>query len=396
MIFLNSVHRLPNTVTGVEYLVLSNQVILDHIMNFLSYKDVQRLSSCCRTLRELSTIEFERRKNGTTSNYVLFRSKNRTTSEPFFHHPKCDAKAVVHNGVEKTQQALSELINQLRFLPKIAIIFTGGKVNSQELRKWSKWFQHQLPTNCGFMNVLSKTAICGSIKERVYEVHQEKNDGTSGLAYLLLGTQRSNFCIELFKSLTELVSLTDGKTSRNEPVKCILYFSRAHSRKRLSKILSLCKERNENLSIAFGGLVLDSLASFVTDEYTSNSECAGLVFLGSNVMAASTIIEAMTNDQIRDSMIRFRESIPFDITDTTKNTICFLLSCIEHSPNVNYSSEYTESESDIFHTIFPSNVKTFGLSGHGEFGQVSGVMEEQNKIAHQFSCIMVFVQLPMK
>lgn len=362
-------------------------------MNSLSYKDVQRLSSCCRTLRELSTIEFERRKNGTTSNYVLFRSKNRTTSEPFFHHPKCDAKAVVHIGVEKTQQALSEQINQLRVRPKTALIFTGGNVNSQEHRKWSKWLQHQLPSNCGFMNVLSKTAICGSINERVYEVHQEKKDGTSGLAYLLLGAQSSNFSIELFKSLTELVSLTDGN---NEPVKCILYFSRAHSRKRLAKILSLCKEKNENLSIAFGGLVVDSLASFVTDEYTSNIECAGLVFRGSNVMAASTIIEAMTNDQIRDSMIRFRESIPFDITDTTKNTICFLLSCIEHSPNVNYSSEYTESESDIFHTIFPTNIKTFGLSGHGEFGQVSGVMEEQKKIAYQFSCIMVIVQFPLK
>lgn len=363
-------------------------------MHYLSYKDVQRLSLCCRALTELSKIEFERRKSGTASNYLLFRLKNHT-SESFLHHPKSDARAVIYIGVERAQQTLAEILDRLRFRPKIALIFTGN-VNIQQHRKWSKWFKHRLSSDCAIMNVLSKTAICGTINEHVYEVHQEKKDDTCGLAYVLLGAQRPSCNIQLFKSLTELVTLSDGKTNHNEPVKCILYFSRAHSRKRLSKILSACKQNNQNLCIAFGGLVVDSLASFVSDEYTSNSECAGLVFSGSNVSAASVIIEDMTNFQIRDSMVRFRDSIPFDIKDATKNTICFLLTCIEHSPNVNYSSEYTESESDIFHTIFPSNVKTFGLSGHGEFGQVSGVSEEPKKITFQYSCIMVVVQFPMK
>lgn len=363
-------------------------------MSNLSYKAVQRLSRCCRSLRELSTIEFERRKYGTTLNYLLFRSKN-LTSESFFQHPKCSARAVVHMGVRKTQNELAEVIDELRFRPTIAFIFNGN-INTEEHRKWSLWFNSQLPSNCTVMNVLSKTAICGSINEHVYEVHREKKDSTCGLAYFLLGAQRPSYRIQVFKSLKELVSLTDGKISHAEPVQCILYFSRAHSRKQLSKILSVSKENNNNLSIAFGGLVVDSLATFVTDGYTSKIECAGLIFRGSDVKAASTIIEDMTNDRIRDSMITFRDSIQFDINDTTKNTICFLLSCIEHSPNVNYCSEYTESESDIFHTIFPNNVKTLGLSGHGEFGQASGVAEKQMKIAYQFSCVIVLVQFPMK
>lgn len=362
-------------------------------MTYLTYKDVQRLSECCRALRELSSIEFMRRKTGTTSNYLVFRSKNlKSSSESFLHHPKCDARAFVHMGVERTEQKLTEVIDQLRFRPRTALIFTGN-VNSQEHQKWSKWFKHRLPSDCTIMNVQSKTAVCGSIDEHVYEVHQEKKDFTCGLAYLFVGAQSPSCSIQMFKSLKELVSLTDKPATQNEPVKGILYFSRTHSRKQLSKILSVSKENNKNLSIAFGGLVVDSL---VTNESTSKIECSGLVFSGSNVKAASTIIEDMTNDSIRDAMIRFRDSIPFDIADATKNTICFLLSCIEHSPNINHSSEYTESESDIFHTIFPCNVKAFGLSGHGEFGQVSGVMEEQKKISYQFSCIMVLVQFPIK
>lgn len=295
-------------------------------------------------------------------------------------------------GVETTQRYLTEVIDQLRFRPSTALVFTGN-VNSQEHQMWSKWFKHRLPSNCTILNVLSKTAVCGSINGHVYEVHQEKEDFTCGLACLLVGAQRPSCSIQVFKSLKQLVTLTDAETTQNEPVKGILYFSRAYSRKQLFKILSTSKEKNENLSIAFGGLVVDSL---VTNECTSKMECSGLVFSGSDVKAASTIIEDMTNEQIRDSMIRFRESIPFDIADTSQNTICFLLSCIEHSPNINRSAEYTESESDIFHTIFPDNVKTFGLSGHGEFGQVSHVVEEQKKIAYQFSCIMVLVQFPMK
>lgn len=364
-------------------------------MSNLSYKDVQRLSACCRTLYQLSQIEFERRKSGTTLNYLLFRTKN-LTSESFVNHPKCDARAAVHMGVESTHKVLAKVMDQLRFRPTIAFICTGN-INSQEHRKWSSWFKNQLPNNCMALNVQAKTAICGSINERVYEVHQEQRDGVSGLAYLLLGAQRPSHSIQVFKSLKELVSLTDGQSSGDASVKCILYFSRTHSRKQLSKMLSVSKERNNNLSIAFGGLVVDSLASFATTGgYTSSIECAGLIFGGSNVNSASTIIEDMTNDQIRDSMIRFRDSIPFDINDTTKHTICFLLTCIEHSPYINYSSAYTESESDIFHTIFPGNVNVIGLSGHGEFGQISGVLDEQRKIAYQFSCVMVLVQIPMK
>lgn len=363
-------------------------------MSYLSYKDVQRLSMCCRAFRELSVIEFERRKNGTSTHFFLYRSKNLKT-QPVIRHPKSDASASIHIGVEGAQKEVAEKIERLHFHPKIAFIFSGN-ANSQDQRSWSLWFKHRMPKNCTLMNVLSKTAICGSISDHVYEVHRDRNQGTHGLGYLLLGVESPKYNVKVFKNLKELISLTDRTASEDEPVKGILYFSKIHSRKSLASILSISKERNNDLSIAFGGLVIDSLASFSSDVCTTKIECAGLVFSGSGVNAASTIIEDMTDNQIRDSMIRFRDSITFDINDRTKTTICFLLTCIEHSPYMDCGPDYTDTESDIFHTIFPSNVKVFGLSGHGEFGQVSGMKEDQKKIAHQFSCIMVLVQFPMK
>lgn len=373
---------------NLEYSVLSNQICLDNIMSYLSYKDVHRLSMCCRAFRELSAIEFERRKNGTTSKFFLFRIKN-VKSENFLRHPKCDASASIHTDIENAQQELEDVVDRLRFHPKIAFIFSGN-VSSKEHQRWSVWFKHRMPKNCTLMNVLSKTAVCGSISEHVYEVHHNKKSGICGIGYLLFGAQHQDNNIKVFQNLKELVSITNG----DEPVKGILYFTKIRSRKSLASILAMTKEKNNDLSIAFGGLIIDSLDSFLSENHSSKIECAGLVFSGSCVNAASTIIEDMDNVQIRDSMIRFRDSIQFDINDKTKNTICFLLSCIEHSPSVNYSSDYTESESDIFHTIFPSNVKVFGLSGHGEFGQISGVKEAQKKITYQFSCIMVLVQFP--
>lgn len=362
-------------------------------MSFLSYKDVQRLAMCCRAFRELSALEFERRKNGTSIHFFLFRSKNLKTQSVILH-PKSGASATIHMGVECSQQEVAKKLDQLNFPPKIAFIFTGN-ANSQDHQSSSLWFRMRMPKNCIIMNVLSKTAICGSISDHVYEVHQDRNKGTHGLGYLLLGTP-TDFNVTVFRSLKELISLTDRKSSEDQPVKALLYFTKIHSRKNLASILSISKERNNDLSIAFGGLIIDSLASFFSDAYTSKIECAGLVFTGSGVSAASTIIEDMNDNQIRDSMIRFRDSIQFDINDRTKTTICFLLTCIEHSPFMECGSEYTQSESDIFHTIFPSNVKAFGLSGHGEFGQVSGLTEEQKKIAHQFSCVLVLVQFPTK
>ncbi|XP_037050903.1 F-box only protein 22-like isoform X1 [Bradysia coprophila] len=383
-------------INGTDFESLfSIQIVMDKIMSYLTYKDVYKLSLSCRALRELSILELERRKNGLASKCLLYRLNNIT--EPFLQHPKSGARAAVHLGIHVAQQKFCELINQLHFRPKIAFLLTGN-VKSREHQMWSRWFKRKLPHDCTVLNVLSKTAICGSIDNHVYEVHHNKFDGNCGLAYILLGTQRGNRSIHVFKSLKELVTLTDADARRKDPVKCILYFSRSHSRAQLSKILSVCKERNHNNCVAFGGLVMDSLASFDDDAYTSQIQCAGLVFSGadSEVMAASTIIEDMTDEQIRNSMISFRDSIPFDITDPTKNTICFLLSCIEHSPHVNYSSEYTASESDIFHTIFPSNIRVFGFSGHGEFGQVSGLSEEQKKVAYQFSCVIVLVQFPIR
>lgn len=365
-------------------------------MSYLTYKDVHKLSICCRTFRELLAIEFGRRSCGYASKCLLYRLNN-VTSESFLQHSKGDAKTVVHFGMQTAQQNLCEAMNRLHFRPKIAFLLNGN-IKSHDHQIWSRWFKRQLPHDCSVLNVLSKTAICGSIDNHVYEVHRNKLDGNCGLAYLMLGAQRGKRSVHVFKSLKELVTITDADARRNEPVRCILYFSRSSSRAQLSKILSVCKERNNNCSVAFGGLVVDSLTSFDDTAYTSKIQCAGLVFSAadSELTAASTIIEDMADEQIRESMIRFRDSIPFDITDPTKNTICFILSCIEHSPHVNYSPEYTASESDIFHTIFPSNVRAFGFSGHGEFGQVSGLVEEQKKIAYQFSCVLVLVQFPIR
>lgn len=362
-------------------------------MRHLTYKDVHKLSLSCRSIRDLSTIELHRRKNGLASKYLLYRKNESTSSENFLQHPKSGTRAAVHSGIELAQQNLCGAIGQLHFRPKIAFLLSGN-VKSSEHQMWSRWFRRKLPHDCTVLNVLSKTAICGSIDNHVYEVHHNKFDGNCGLAYVLLGEQRGSRTVNVFKSLKELVTLTDAEPS----VRCILYFSRLNSRAQLSKILSICKERNNNCSIAFGGLIVDSLSSFVDNTYTSKIQCAGLVFSGatSEIKAASTIITDMTDEQIRNAMISFRDSIPFDITDATKNTLCFLLSCIEHSPYENYSTEYTASESDIFHTIFPNNVRVFGFSGHGEFGQFSGLAEEQKKVSYQFSCVMVLVQFPMR
>ncbi|KAJ6643972.1 hypothetical protein Bhyg_08937 [Pseudolycoriella hygida] len=381
-------NNLTPDVSNVKYVALSNPIVLDNIMSYLSYKDVQRLSSCCRELRQLSAIEFERRKIGNSSNYLLFRTKD-LTSAAFIRHPNCAAKAVVHIGVEQIQQKLAELTNQLHFRPKLAFLLTGN-VNKQEHHQWTSRFKHLLPPDCTILNVLSKTLISGSIDKQVYEVQSDEKIKTCGLAYLLAKAQPPSYDVQVFKSLKELASLTDGETGQHEPVKCILYFSQTSSQKQLPKILSVCKERNDDLSIAFGGLVVDNLSIGARNKI----ECAGIIFSGSRVRAASTVIEEMTDEGISQSMIRFRDSIPFDINDTTKETICFLLSCIEHSPTVQCRSDFTKPESDIFYTIFPSNVRVFGISGHGEFGQISNATKVSNAIAYQFSCIMVLVQLP--
>lgn len=378
---INSLFR-SSEKADLEYSVLSNQVILDNIMRHFTYKDVQRLSKCCRAFKELSTFEFKRRRYGTVMNFLLFRSKY-FISPLFVRHPKTGREAFIHVSVESAQRELVNEIEQLSFRPKVALTFIGN-VKIGEHRKWCSWLKQQLPNDCVSVNVLSRTAVSGSIDENVYEMHRNRDVNSCGVAYLLLGEQRPSQNIQVFKTLKELVNLTEG--SQDEPVKCILYFSRTHSRKQLLKILSVSKERNNNLNIAFGGLAVDSLAS-------SNDECAGLVFSGSEVNAASTIIGGeLTNDEIRKSMILFRDSLSFDINDRTKNTICFLLSCVEH---FTWEAE-TETESDIFHSVFPSNVKAFGISGNGEFGQISGVAKEKQSITYQFSCIMVLVQFPMK
>lgn len=378
----------------LAYSALSNQLILHKIMSFLSYKDAQRLSICCQVFKALSSLESVRRKNGAMTHFSMFHRKKLKLkcAVRYAYISNFNASTIVHTSSASAQQKVAETIEELWFSPKIAFIFSGN-LNTEDHRKWSMWFKHLMPYDCTFMGVQSKFSVCGSVNEHVYEVHEEH--GICGVAYLLFASYSKDYDIKLFKNMKDLISLTNGKKN-DEQVKCIVYFSKMHSRKNLSGILSMCKKRNNNFSIAFGGLVIDSLASFFSDEYTSKIECAGLVFTGMGVKAASTIIEEMNDNAIRDSMIHFRNSIEFDITDKTKNTICFLLSCIEHSPCGNYNDDYTKSESEIFYTIFPSNVKVCGLSGHGEFGHVSGVEIDQKKIFHQFSCVIVLVQFPKK
>lgn len=367
-------------------------------MDSLSYKNVQRLSMCCQTFRELASFEFKRRRNGIMTHFSMFEIRKRMSKYPgsIFHPSDLAVSVPVHMTSKSAQQEAAEIFENLRFSPKIALLFCGNLSNANQ-RKWCQWFKDLMPNDCTFILAKSEDSVCGSVDEYVF--HQRVEFGNGSMAHLLFASDAKDYDIKLFKNMNDLISITSAKSQAksNEQVKCILYFSKLDSLTQLLSILAICKERNDNINIAFGGLVVDSLASIISEKYTSELECAGLVFTGS-VKAASTVIQVMDNHKVRDAMISFRNSIEFDITDKTQNTICFLLSCVEHSPFAQCrrpGSIFTESEGDIFHTIFPSNVKAYGLSGHGEFGHVSGG-SDRITMFYYYSCVMVLVQFPKK
>lgn len=291
--------------------------------------------------------------------------------------------------------------NQVQCRPDVCIFFYASILAGHPHLPYWDLIPMALPPNCVTLSVFNDTTVVGTEPGHQIEQINVQEIEAGVLSSMFIPTKGCSYQIESFTTSRKLFSLVTRP--KNKKVKCILVFAGNNNQEQFMR--RLLEQRP--LNFALGGAIVHKVSLGCGQYYPTGrdqydpkrkSKFAGLVFSGEGVRAASIVSQQMLCQGIKIDLERLKQSLDFDVNDSTCQTFGFMFTCVSRSD----AQSKEDEETNAFKTVFPT-VPLMGIHAYGEFGhdylpnQSDKLVAGTNvTIEQQFTVVYVLLQLTLK
>ncbi|OQR74194.1 F-box only protein 22-like [Tropilaelaps mercedesae] len=388
-------------------ILTSNPVIVEHLMRFLTAKQLYRALAVCTLWRDYARKEKQKRFEIQQFGFSVARETNGREELPPFH-------TTIPENVGKH---FYQVIDKLRADPRIVFVFTTQRVVCKAVKYFedfspspanfrSTWdclkrtkrhiynlglcnhLSAQLPQSAEIFLCTSWGMICYNFGVGPLEI--EDSDGFSALILpKMAGVEFTSFrllqedCVYPYRN-AEMLAEVSG-LSRVQDVKALLLFAseRLDAGTAPTKLIDYMIRQNPDM--AFGGALVCDFAVPVDGISRKVISMAGLAVHGPGVRAVSVMLDpdCRGRDKVRARLRPIGKSFGL----VPGRSIALLFAC---SGRGVYFHQEQNVETEAFCELFP-DVPVVGLFGNGEFGYNSLPENGSRVWQHSYSSIFVLL-----